>query len=178
MHRLVGQPADTHLECSHQRRQSSVHPLPQLVCHVTCGLRRGVGDKVDVVDRGRERHVKLVGPQKRGLHLITELLPVTLQFALLSELPFPFISGAWTFHSRNWHRWLLPSPSFSTPSLLRSRVYHFPQTKRAGSEEGATADAEIPLGQGHTLIRGVETTLCPPEEISYQKPLRQNIPGP
>ena len=36
-----------------------------------------------IVDRGRERQVKLVGLQKWGFHLIMESLPVMLQFALL-----------------------------------------------------------------------------------------------
>ena len=37
----------------------------------------------NIVDRGKERQVKLVGLQKWGLHLIMESLPVMLQFALL-----------------------------------------------------------------------------------------------
>jgi hypothetical protein len=37
----------------------------------------------NVVDRGKERQVKLAGLQKWGLHLIMESLPVMLQFALL-----------------------------------------------------------------------------------------------
>jgi len=37
----------------------------------------------NIVDRGKERQAKLVGLQKWGLHLIMQLLPVMLQFALL-----------------------------------------------------------------------------------------------
>ena len=37
----------------------------------------------NIVDRGKERQVKLVGLQKWGLHLIMVSLPVMLQFALL-----------------------------------------------------------------------------------------------
>jgi len=37
----------------------------------------------NIVDRGKERQVKLAGLQKWGLHLIMESLPVMLQFALL-----------------------------------------------------------------------------------------------
>ena len=37
----------------------------------------------NIVDRGRERQVKLVGLQKWGFHLTMESLPVMLQFALL-----------------------------------------------------------------------------------------------
>ena len=37
----------------------------------------------NIVDRGKERQVKLIGLQKWGFHLIMESLPVMLQFALL-----------------------------------------------------------------------------------------------
>ena len=37
----------------------------------------------NIVDRGKERQVKLVGLKKWGLHFILESLPVMLQFALL-----------------------------------------------------------------------------------------------
>ena len=37
----------------------------------------------NIVDRGKERHLKFVGLQKWGLHFIMESLPVLLQFALL-----------------------------------------------------------------------------------------------
>ena len=37
----------------------------------------------NIVDRGKERQVKLTGLQKWGLHFIMESLPVMLQFALL-----------------------------------------------------------------------------------------------
>ena len=42
-----------------------------------------VATRSGVVDRGKERHVKFMGLQKWGLHLVMETLPVMLQSALL-----------------------------------------------------------------------------------------------